>query len=994
MRDALSTILSALPERFRADRTALLEQLLSHGILHRSPAQPVLSRDGTSARWMLDSLPVTLSPCGAELAGRCVLELLKQFDGRQIATYGVTGIPILQSCIDRSAGRYRGLLVRKARKGHGSLKLIEGRIDPGEPTILIDDSISSGMSMEEGCKILEDAGLRVEGGIALVRFGWHGGYALMQERGYHVAAVFDIYEDFMTRMDGEDVPLRNPSKWFPDFAWHADRAPEGLHPAILARAVLREYLRSALLLRPPARLEADYDAAGGAWVSIRSRDDIYQRHARDGSWHFPGEERWSAAEAVVRACVRTAHDLPRGHEGVRLIDDSSLAVTFFSRLEECSVGQLDNDKYGIVVCSRERRAQMGGALPSMPGIGGDWEQFQHARRKNGELLSFEPFVIYRHEVTKAIEPGAAWQPTGVPREARIAWHEDPVACGPVAERARDIAIAALLAIPETTTPVPDDLLPNELDSVYVSVYVQGRLRGCMGTALELNDIHLDEDVRKVTLAALRDQRFADAPADIAADGVAVTVSILFSPLELGSYSPEEAALRIRHGRHALMARQNDRVGLLLPFVAATNNLDRAGFVAEVIDKAGITRPPYYWCRFECASWLADSQGIDPLDGGFPRRREPAPFAALVEKLAALHAQYLVRQQDEDGSLFFYYDPFQDRLHRGMSPPRLAHAAWVLSRACNAIGDPELVTARDKIVEHHLALIREAADGCWLEGGSDPASVSESSFLLLALCENLDGDRARSVAANLASTLWPKIGAHGRIATHRAADADADDAYQDYFPGQMLLALAAAHRSGIADVREDPLDRAFTYYRHRFRHRRHFGQVSWLMQAFGAWWDATRRGDFADLVFEVGDWILQYQQDTTGAFINDHQPDTPGYTTALYLEGIAVGARLAAALNDESRRRRYRDSLERGFAFVDRLTIQPRDAALLPNAAFAIGGLRQSVYASEIRADFVQHSLSAILETFGVVEDVETTSAASRARHVGHISLQKLRLGKG
>jgi orotate phosphoribosyltransferase/AMMECR1 domain-containing protein len=979
VRDALSTILSSLPDRFHADRAELLEQLLRHGILHRSPTQPVLSRDGTSARWMLDSLPVTLSPRGAELAGRCVLELLKQFDGRQIATYGVTGIPILQSCIGHSAGRYGGLLVRKARKGHGSLKLIEGRIDPDEPTILIDDSISSGMSMEEGCKILEDAGLRVEGGVALVRFGWHGGYALMQERGYHVAAVFDIFDDFMTRMDGEDVPLRNPSKWFPDFAWHADRAPEGLHPASLARVVLREYLQSALLLRPPARLDADYDAAGGAWVSIRSREDIYQRHARDGSWHFPGEERWSAGEAVVRACVRTAHDLPRGDAGVTLIDESSIAVTFFSRLEECTVGQLDNDRYGIVVCSRERRAQMGGALPSMPGIGGDWEQFQHARRKNGELLSFEPFVIYRHEVTKAVEPGAAWQPTGVPREARLSWHDDPVVCGPVAERARDIAIAALLAIPETTPPIPDGLLPKELDSIYVSVYVQGRLRGCMGTAVELNDVHLDEDVRKVTLAALRDQRFADAPADVAADAVAVTVSILFSPLELGSFSPEDIALRIRHGRHALMARQNDRAGLLLPFVAATNNLDRAEFVAEVIDKAGITRPPYYWSRFECASWLADSQGIDPLDGGFPRRRQPAPFAALVDKLVTLHVQYLVRQQDDEGSLYFYYEPFQDRLNRGMTPPRLAHAAWVFARACHAIGDPELVTARDRILEHHLTLVRRAEDGCWLEGGSEPASVSESAFLLLALCENLHGDRARGVAADLASTLWSKIGAHGRVATHRAADPD--DAYQDYFPGQMLLALAAAHRSGVADLRQDPLDRAFTYYRHRFRYRRHFGQVSWLMQAFGAWWDATHRGDFADLVFEVGDWILQYQQDTTGAFINDHQPDTPGYTTALYLEGIAVGARLAVALSDEPRRRRYRDSLERGFAFVDRLTIQPRDAALLPNAAFAIGGLRQSVYASEIRTDFVQHSLSALFEAF-CLHNSPKNAAISRASHAG------------
>src|SRR5215213_9991354 len=167
--------------------------LRGQGILYRSATQPVLSRDGTSARWMLDSLAVTLSPRGAELAGRCVLELLKRFDGRQIATYGLTGVPILQSCILQD-DRYRGLLVRKERKQHGSLKLIEGPIDPCEPVILIDDSVSSGTCMSEGTERLEQAGLRVEGGICLVRFGWHGGYALMQERGYHIEAAYETHQ--------------------------------------------------------------------------------------------------------------------------------------------------------------------------------------------------------------------------------------------------------------------------------------------------------------------------------------------------------------------------------------------------------------------------------------------------------------------------------------------------------------------------------------------------------------------------------------------------------------------------------------------------------------------------------------------------------------------------------------------------------------------------------------------------------------------------------
>src|SRR3954469_17517671 len=122
LRDALSTTLAMLPEDFHSARLELLAMLRERGILYRSSTQPILSRDGASARWMLDSLAVTLSPRGAELAGRCVLELLKRFDGRQIATYGLTGVPILQSCLLQDT-RYRGLLVRKERKQHGSLKL-------------------------------------------------------------------------------------------------------------------------------------------------------------------------------------------------------------------------------------------------------------------------------------------------------------------------------------------------------------------------------------------------------------------------------------------------------------------------------------------------------------------------------------------------------------------------------------------------------------------------------------------------------------------------------------------------------------------------------------------------------------------------------------------------------------------------------------------------------------------------------------------------------
>jgi hypothetical protein len=157
-----------------------------------------------------------------------------------------------------------------------------------------------------------------------------------------------------------------------------------------------------------------------------------------------------------------------------------------------------------------------------------------------------------------------------------------------------------------------------------------------------------------------------------------------------------------------------------------------------------------------------------------------------------------------------------------------------------------------------------------------------------------------------------------------------------------------------------LDRAFLYYRHRFRHKRDFGQVSWMALAWAAWWRVRGGDELASFVFEIADWILEFQQ-ATGAFLTDHQPDTPGYTTAVYLEAVAAAANTASGTGDMARYRRYVEAHRRGFEFLDRLTIQDRDSSVLPNPEYATGGLRESLYSSHVRIDFVQHSLAAILE---------------------------------
>jgi hypothetical protein len=175
-----------------------------------------------------------------------------------------------------------------------------------------------------------------------------------------------------------------------------------------------------------------------------------------------------------------------------------------------------------------------------------------------------------------------------------------------------------------------------------------------------------------------------------------------------------------------------------------------------------------------------------------------------------------------------------------------------------------------------------------------------------------------------------------------------------------MALAAAARHGVGDVRQTALRRALRYYRMRFRQNHAWGAVTWLTQAFSAWAALGEDTSLLSDAYEIADWALGFQSVHTGAFLNDHQSDTPGATTALYLEGIAAVRAAAEHFGDHERETRYGAACSAGVGFLDRLVYQDRDAVVLPNPTWAIGGIRMSLTASDVRTDYVHHALSALL----------------------------------
>ena len=349
-----------------------------------------------------------------------------------------------------------------------------------------------------------------------------------------------------------------------------------------------------------------------------------------------------------------------------------------------------------------------------------------------------------------------------------------------------------------------------------------------------------------------------------------------------------------------------------------------------------------------------------MEGSFAPEPPPNALPDLVRRLEPLGVDYLLRHQKPDGTFSTRYDPLQDQLYSGVDLPRLAHAAWVLARAAKSSGQPAGEAAA-RTTTFLLNTAGETADGIWLVHDGNEQSVAEISLTALALCE-ADGALAARWVPQLAAALWSRIDVHGCVHTHRDT-ALATDAFQDYFPGQVLLALGSA-----AQAQLTPVDEAQAVACLPLLSRSVFATGRISARCRGSRRPAAPGGGSpASIVspsslsrLPIG--YCAFSSRKPAHFSTITSPIRPATRPRFISRASRRRPCWRATLGEAPRHRHYLDSCRRGLQFLDSLIIQPRDATVLPNPALALGGLRRSSRRSEVYVDFVQHYLAAVLES--------------------------------
>lgn len=113
---------------------------------------------------------VLLEPEGAELFARWLVAQAQTLDPPAVAIGGLElgAVPIACSAMMLSEGRLRSFIVRKKAKEHGAGLQIEGRLEPGDRVIVVDDTITTGGSTWRAIETVEAAGCVVAATYCLV----------------------------------------------------------------------------------------------------------------------------------------------------------------------------------------------------------------------------------------------------------------------------------------------------------------------------------------------------------------------------------------------------------------------------------------------------------------------------------------------------------------------------------------------------------------------------------------------------------------------------------------------------------------------------------------------------------------------------------------------------------------------------------------------------------------------------------------------------------
>jgi hypothetical protein len=399
-------------------------------------------------------------------------------------------------------------------------------------------------------------------------------------------------------------------------------------------------------------------------------------------------------------------------------------------------------------------------------------------------------------------------------------------------------------------------------------------------------------------------------------------------------------------------------------------------------------------RFATISHFIDDAQAVPLVRG--HRTSPSLTPQQLRRSLDASGRYMIDAVGADGSFAYSYDAGADTLADDYNVLRHAGTIWAMVELYDQTREQPLLAAAARACDNLVsrtkpALVYGEKPGEAPTPGeglvvveNDEVKLGGNALAAFALARyiTLSGeDRHLPVVQGLCRSLLAVQSTSGRFVVQQIQYSTGKRYSMDsiYYPGQAILALLALHK---IDHDPDWLDAARRAADYLITVQRAFSVEKlehdhWLIYALGALHEQVPDPRYVTHTLWLAAEFARTQHDRTGVPRSDlagSWNDGRSAPAATRVEGLLAAVRLLESVHRDDDARLLLASAERGVQFGLQTQIAPEQAMYMPDPRRALGGFRGDLTGTEVRIDYVQHNVSAMLDLLREMDAQPATTA--------------------
>jgi len=344
----------------------------------------------------------------------------------------------------------------------------------------------------------------------------------------------------------------------------------------------------------------------------------------------------------------------------------------------------------------------------------------------------------------------------------------------------------------------------------------------------------------------------------------------------------------------------------------------------------------------------------------------------------------------DGRFVYSFLPKTNQVKEGYNALRHAGTVYSMLELYEVTGDRDLLAAAERALGYLVRKmvvrcpVARAEAACVLDAGAVKLGGNALAMIALAKHAEVTGERRHlPLIDDLGRFLLLTQGADGEFKVHKqlGPGGQVTGFVSGYYPGEALLALVrrpegdpawldAAERGArwLIDVRDRDLPSAKLNHDH------------WLLYALNELYRQRPDPLYLRHASRIAGAILDRQRQADPPFpdwLGSYYTPPRSTPTATRSEGLGAACLLARDFGSPREAEALLQGLRLGVAFELQTQFLPETVFYVRDPARALGGFHRSLTDFEIRIDYVQHNISALLMLRRILLEAEGTERRAR-----------------